>query len=158
VVNVLNEFLCTKFPESSLLGPSTFNIGKIEGGVSYNIVPASSTALCAVRVATDMAECKRIVSEVVAKHQHVRLEFKFEYPETLLDHDVEGCQPCLSVDPADGLQGSKQHLYHMERMSLDSREVIKSTYTGLVQSSWPMERTSRLKLTNCWRVSGRIKS
>ncbi|KAH1986812.1 hypothetical protein KXW60_001137 [Aspergillus fumigatus] len=90
VVGVLNEFLCTKFPESSLLGPSTFNIGKIEGGVSYNIVPASSTALCAVRVATDMAECKKIVSEVVAKHPHVRLEFKFEYPETLLDHDVEG--------------------------------------------------------------------
>lgn len=90
MVGVLNEFLCTKFPESSLLGPSTFNIGKIEGGVSYNIVPASSTALCAVRVATDMAECKKIVSEVVAKHPHVRLEFKFEYPETLLDHDVEG--------------------------------------------------------------------
>lgn len=149
MVGVLNEFLCTRFPESSLLGPSTFNIGKIEGGVSYNIVPASSTALCAVRVAIDMAECKKIVSEVVAKHPHVRLEFKFEYPETLLDHDVEGCQPYLCPNPADGLQGLKQPQCHMELMCLVSRETIKSTYTGLVQSSWPMERMSRSKLTSC---------
>ncbi|KAF9888623.1 hypothetical protein FE257_008555 [Aspergillus nanangensis] len=90
LVEALNDFLTTKFPDSSLLGPSTFNIGKLEGGVSYNIVPAASKALCAVRVATDMPGIKKIVADTAAKHPNIRLEFKFEYPETLLDHDVEG--------------------------------------------------------------------
>ncbi|KAG2420009.1 hypothetical protein HFD88_004806 [Aspergillus terreus] len=90
LVEALNDFLNTKFPDSPLLGPSTFNIGKLEGGVSYNIVPGASKALCAVRVATDMPGIKKIVADTAAKHPNVRLEFKFEYPETLLDHDVEG--------------------------------------------------------------------
>ncbi|THC99784.1 hypothetical protein EYZ11_000714 [Aspergillus tanneri] len=90
LVAALNDFLAIKFPESSLLGPSTFNIGKIEGGVTYNIVPATSTALCAIRVATDMVGIKKIVSDTVSHHENVRFELKFEYPETLLDHDVEG--------------------------------------------------------------------
>jgi hypothetical protein len=37
-----------------------------------------------------MAGIKNVVSDTVARHENVRLEFKFEYPETLLDHDVEG--------------------------------------------------------------------
>ncbi|EAW12874.1 putative peptidase [Aspergillus clavatus NRRL 1] len=90
LVQALGDFLSTEFPASPLLGPATFNIGKMEGGVNYNVVPGTSSALCAVRVATDMAECKRIVSEVAARHPHVSLEFKFDYPETLLDHDVDG--------------------------------------------------------------------
>ncbi|KAB8069499.1 hypothetical protein BDV29DRAFT_182623 [Aspergillus leporis] len=90
LVETLSELSRAKFPESSLLGSSTFNLGKIEGGVSYNIIPETSKALCAVRVATDMAGIKNVVSDTVARHENVRLEFKFEYPETLLDHDVEG--------------------------------------------------------------------
>ncbi|KAF7590274.1 hypothetical protein BBP40_003011 [Aspergillus hancockii] len=90
LVEALGDLRRVEFPGSSLLGPSTFNIGKIEGGVSYNVIPETSRALCAVRVATDMDGIKRIVAETVARHENVRLEFKFEYPETLLDHDVEG--------------------------------------------------------------------
>ncbi|KAF5858340.1 hypothetical protein ETB97_004576 [Aspergillus alliaceus] len=90
LVEALNDLTKTELPSSSLLGPSTFNIGKIEGGVSYNVVPETSKALCAVRVATDMDGIKKIVSGTVGRHTNVRLEFKFEYPETLLDHDVEG--------------------------------------------------------------------
>ncbi|KAE8154267.1 hypothetical protein BDV25DRAFT_172337 [Aspergillus avenaceus] len=90
LIGALGDLVKQEFPESSLLGPSTINVGKIEGGVSYNIVPETSKALCAVRVATDMSGIKRIVSETIDKHANVRVEFKFEYPETLLDHDVEG--------------------------------------------------------------------
>lgn len=64
--------------------------------MSYNIVPGASKALCAVRVATDMPGIKKIVADTAAKHPNVRLEFKFEYPETLLDHDVEGMFSSLS--------------------------------------------------------------
>ncbi|KAE8168205.1 hypothetical protein BDV40DRAFT_251511 [Aspergillus tamarii] len=90
LIETLSDLVKAEFPGSSLLGPSTFNVGKIEGGLTYNIIPETSKALCAVRVATDMAGIKRIVSDTVARHANVRLEFKFEYPETLLDHDVEG--------------------------------------------------------------------
>lgn len=90
LIETLSDLVKAEFPGSSLLGPSTFNVGKIEGGLTYNIIPETSKALCAVRVATDMAGIKKIVSDTVARHANVRLEFKFEYPETLLDHDVEG--------------------------------------------------------------------
>ncbi|KAL4894709.1 hypothetical protein BDV59DRAFT_163241 [Aspergillus ambiguus] len=114
LVEALNDFLNTKFPDSSLLGPSTFNIGKLEGGVSYNIVPAASKALCAVRVATDMPGIKKIVADTAAKHPNVRLEFKFEYPETLLDYDVEGFETApvsYGTDVPRFKGGHKKYLY-----------------------------------------------
>lgn len=46
-----------------------------------------------------MAGIKGIVSDVAARHPNVRLEFKFEYPETLLDHDVEGRSYLSAVEP-----------------------------------------------------------
>ncbi|KAK1141860.1 hypothetical protein N8T08_008373 [Aspergillus melleus] len=136
LVAALNDFLSTEFPESSLLGPSTLNIGKIEGGVSYNIVPATSTALCAVRVATDMPGIKKIVADVASRHPNVRLEFKFEYPETLLDHDVEGFEtaPVSYGTDVPRFKGNhKKYLYgpgsilvaHGEREQIELSELLE---------------------------------
>lgn len=82
-----------RWPESDLLGPSTLNIGKIEGGVGYNVLAASATALCSIRIAADLAGIKKTVSDVVAKHQpDVEVKLKFEYPETLLEWEFEGLE------------------------------------------------------------------
>jgi len=75
---------------SDLLGPSTFNIGKIEGGEGYNVVAPSAKALCAVRVATKLPLIKEKVSAIVSEFPDVELSFSFEYPETLLDWEFEG--------------------------------------------------------------------
>jgi acetylornithine deacetylase/succinyl-diaminopimelate desuccinylase-like protein len=90
LIGALSELLATKWPSSDLLGPSTFHVGRMTGGVAYNVLAASSEALCAVRVASDLAGIKSQVSEIVSKHKDVNVDFKFEYPETLLDHDIDG--------------------------------------------------------------------
>ncbi|KAH9908447.1 hypothetical protein F4778DRAFT_717265 [Xylariomycetidae sp. FL2044] len=90
LINALNDLSAVEWPVSDLLGPSTLNIGKIEGGAGYNIVAASAKALCSIRIATDLAGIKKTVSEVLAQHADVDLRFSFEYPETLLEWQFDG--------------------------------------------------------------------
>ncbi len=92
LIGCLSELLAAKWPASELLGPSTFHVGKMNGGVAYNVLAASSEALCAVRIASGLSNIKSQITNIVAKHSDVELKFNFEYPETLLDHDVEGEQ------------------------------------------------------------------
>ncbi|GAP82824.1 putative peptidase family m20 protein [Rosellinia necatrix] len=87
---VLNELSATTWPESDLLGASTFNIGTFEGGEKHNIVAPSAKALCEVRMVADLPGIKAKLEEVVSRHPDVELRFVFEYPEALLDWDVDG--------------------------------------------------------------------
>jgi len=90
LTNILSELTAAEWPSSELLGLSTFNIGKMHGGVAYNVLAASSEALCAVRISANLPGIKTKISEIVSKYPDVCLKWMFEYPETLLDHDVEG--------------------------------------------------------------------
>jgi acetylornithine deacetylase len=90
LIGALSELLAAEWPSSDLLGPSTFHVGRMSGGVAYNVLAASSEALCAVRVASDLPGIKSQVLEIISKHKDVNVDFKFEYPETLLDHDIQG--------------------------------------------------------------------
>ena len=93
LINGLNDLTAAQWPESELLGPSTLNIGKIEGGTGYNILAASAKALCSLRVATDLPGIKRRITEVVAPHEpDVEVRFLFEYPEMLLEWDFDGLE------------------------------------------------------------------
>ncbi|KAF2964048.1 hypothetical protein GQX73_g9525 [Xylaria multiplex] len=87
---VLNELSETTWPESELLGPSTFNIGTLEGGEKHNIVAPSAKALCEVRMVSDLPGIKAKLREIVSRHPDVELRFVFEYPEALLDWEIEG--------------------------------------------------------------------
>lgn len=87
---LLAELEQIQFPASERLGPSTFHCGQIRGGVGYNVLAAECVALCAVRVASDLPGVERLVEEAVSRHEHVRLEKRFSYPELYLDHDVPG--------------------------------------------------------------------
>lgn len=89
-MKALYELDLVTWPSSDILGPSTFNIGKIEGGEGYNILAASAKALCGIRVATDISEIKRLVRDTIAKHPDVEVNFMFEYSETFLEWDIEG--------------------------------------------------------------------
>ncbi|KAJ5714027.1 uncharacterized protein N7483_011208 [Penicillium malachiteum] len=77
-----------ELPASDIIGPSTFHCGQITGGVGYNILAAECTALCAVRVANDLALIEKLVEETVSKYDHVQLRKRFMYPELYLDHDI----------------------------------------------------------------------
>lgn len=49
LVTLLEELQALDYPESELLGPSTFNCGKVDGGVA-----ASAYALCGTRIAATL--------------------------------------------------------------------------------------------------------
>ncbi|RQM04646.1 hypothetical protein DH86_00003758 [Scytalidium sp. 3C] len=87
---ILQDFSSASWPESDLLGPSTFNIGTIEGGEKHNIVAPYAKALCEVRMVADLPGVKTQIAQIVSSHPDVELKFVFEYPEALLDWNIEG--------------------------------------------------------------------
>ncbi|KAI9163661.1 Zn-dependent exopeptidase [Paramyrothecium foliicola] len=87
---VLNDFSTAEWPKSELLGPSTFNIGTLEGGEKHNIVAPSAKALCEVRMVSDLTGVKAKITEIVSRHPDVKLKFVFEYTEALLDWEIDG--------------------------------------------------------------------
>ncbi|GAP82804.1 putative peptidase family m20 protein [Rosellinia necatrix] len=88
--DAMNDLRTTEWPVSDLLGPSTLNIGKIEGGAGYNILAAEAKALCSIRVSKDIEGIKDKVRGVIDKHPDVEVDFKFQYPEMLLQWEFEG--------------------------------------------------------------------
>ncbi|KAI8185456.1 Peptidase M20 domain-containing protein [Colletotrichum sp. SAR 10_75] len=89
---VLNDLSAASWPESELLGPSTFNIGTLEGGEKHNIVAPSAKALCEVRMVCDLPGIKIKVADIVSRHPDIELKWVFEYPEALLDWEIDGFQ------------------------------------------------------------------
>ncbi|KAH7303911.1 hypothetical protein B0I35DRAFT_364110 [Stachybotrys elegans] len=87
---VLNDLAAVSWPTSDLLGASTFNIGTLEGGEKHNIVAPSAKALCEVRMVCDLPGIKVKVADVVSHHPDIELKFVFEYPEALLEWEIEG--------------------------------------------------------------------
>ncbi|RWA13190.1 hypothetical protein EKO27_g1915 [Xylaria grammica] len=87
---VLSDLSQASWPESELLGPSTFNIGTLEGGEKHNIVAPSAKALCEVRMVSDLPGIKEKLRKIVSRHPDVELRFVFEYPEALLDWEIDG--------------------------------------------------------------------
>jgi aspartate aminotransferase len=127
----------TRYPSSDTIGPSTFHCGQIIGGVGYNILAAQCTALCAVRVASDLPGIERLVEAVVSEHEYVRLDKKFMYPELYLDHDVPGMgtMPVAFGTDAPRLKGEhKKYLYgpgsilvaHGDNERIEIGELIES--------------------------------
>jgi aspartate aminotransferase len=89
-VTLLDELKALDLPTSELLGPTTFNLGKIQGGVAYNVLAADAYALCGIRVAANLDEIEKLVAEVIAKYPDVTLKKSFGYPETYMDYEIEG--------------------------------------------------------------------
>jgi acetylornithine deacetylase len=90
LIAVLNDLSATTWPASDLLGPSTFNIGTLSGGEAHNILAPSAKALCEVRMVSDLTGIKIKISDIVAKHADVELKWVFEYPEALLEWEIDG--------------------------------------------------------------------
>jgi acetylornithine deacetylase len=126
LISLLDELKSLDFPVSELLGPSTFNCGKISGGVAYNVLAADAYALCAIRVATGLGVIEQRVEEVVAKYPGATLKKSFAYPETLLDHEVEGwSDPWCSF--AIILATCSPHMLIVEYLGLESMPVSFGT-------------------------------
>jgi acetylornithine deacetylase len=65
-------------PSDPVLGASTMNIGRIEGGVAPNVIAPSARAELLVRTVEDTAALQRALE--AAAHPRVRVTFPFEIP------------------------------------------------------------------------------
>lgn len=90
LVKVLNQLIDTEWPADELLGPLTFNPGHIQGGLAANVIPADASALCSVRVASNLPEIKRLVDVAAASQPNTTVVFHAEAEEVHLDFDVPG--------------------------------------------------------------------
>ncbi|EXJ96507.1 hypothetical protein A1O1_01633 [Capronia coronata CBS 617.96] len=148
LVSLLGELASLQYPVSTLLGPSTFNCGKIEGGVAYNVLAADAYALCGVRVAANLPEIERLVDQAVARYPGVTLKKNFAYTETLLDYQVEGLEsiPVAFGTDIPRLRGDhKKYLYgpgsildaHGENEQVPIPDLLRSVqvYKQLVKMS-----------------------
>ncbi|KAL8825016.1 MAG: hypothetical protein Q9191_004669 [Dirinaria sp. TL-2023a] len=82
-----------QLPWSEKYGPSTLNIGKVEGGVAMNVIAETATAGIAIRVANGTAEQLKEIILGAVREVDERLEVTFSsnaYGPVDIDHDVEG--------------------------------------------------------------------
>ncbi|KAH6993465.1 hypothetical protein EDB82DRAFT_499280 [Fusarium venenatum] len=80
-------------PWSDQFGNTTINIGRIEGGVAPNVIPADASAIGSARIAAGTAEeMKHLVSQIVeASNAHLVVEFSgYAVDPVPLDYDVAG--------------------------------------------------------------------
>lgn len=68
LLEALNRIRQLKLPVDTVLGPSTLNIGRIEGGRAPNIIPDQARAEIFVRVVSDPAELRRQIQKAAAPH------------------------------------------------------------------------------------------
>ena len=92
-------------PSSELLGPTTLNTGRIQGGVAGNVVPESANASVSIRISRSEDDAVSVVrdmiagmlSPVVAAAEAANATFNVifansTYPALILDTDVEGLE------------------------------------------------------------------
>lgn len=90
MIPVLNDLLKLELPESDILGPSTVNIGKFEGGVAANVIPAEASASVFIRVAQDLDRIDEKVKELVKGIDHLSFDLKPTVHPVYLDYEVPG--------------------------------------------------------------------
>ncbi len=73
LLDVLNDIRSYAFPNHSLLGETTVNVGVISGGIQGNIIPPTAEAQIMCRVVTNVAEIKRIMEKIV--NERVNIDF-----------------------------------------------------------------------------------
>ncbi|KAI5858499.1 hypothetical protein BZA05DRAFT_365825 [Tricharina praecox] len=155
LVQALARLDSLQLPGSDLLGESTLNIGRIEGGVASNVIPASARADIAVRVAGDFDETVAMIKDTVRGIEGVELKFMdVGYGPVELDHDVEGFEHivCSYGTDVPNLKGEhKKYLYGPGSILTahgDNEYVLKSDlfdavngYKKLIKESlWPTKR------------------
>lgn len=89
LVRKLDILLNTDFPYSDLLGPTTVNIGTINGGTAANIIPAYVRAQMYIRVATNETEILEYVQNLF-KTEYSKMTIIQFLPPQYLSYDVPG--------------------------------------------------------------------
>ena len=89
LIDVLYKLKHHAWPHDDALGNTTFNIGKIQGGVAANVIPASASADLSIRVARDLQGILTYLRDVIAKSPDTSFEVHQAAVPTVLD-SLEG--------------------------------------------------------------------
>ncbi|KPM38315.1 hypothetical protein AK830_g8212 [Neonectria ditissima] len=105
-----------ELPWSEDFGNTTLNIGKIEGGVAGNVIPASAYAVGGVRVAAGTPDSLRslITAAVSESDPNLEVEFTYGIGPVPIDYDVDGFETVILNYGTDipSLKGThKRYLY-----------------------------------------------
>ncbi|KAK7432926.1 hypothetical protein QQZ08_000397 [Neonectria magnoliae] len=105
-----------ELPWSEDFGNSTLNIGKIEGGVAGNVIPADAYAIGGVRVAAGTPESlkKLIETAVLRSDPNLEVEFTYGIGPVPIDYDCDGFETVILNYGTDipSLKGKhKRYLY-----------------------------------------------
>jgi len=76
LLDLLADLRELSLPIDTTLGPTTMNIGRIEGGVAANVIAPEAEAEILFRVVSEVADLKEIIEEAVAGR--ARLTYTFE--------------------------------------------------------------------------------
>lgn len=85
LVDVLYELQHHDWPVDKMLGNTTLNIGRIEGGVAANVIPAAASAHLAIRVARDLDGILNYLKSVVSSAPDMRLNIEQAAVPSVLD-------------------------------------------------------------------------
>lgn len=92
LLDVLHDIRQTAWPSSDRLGPTTYNIGTISGGLKPNVVPDRAVAEVMFRTVTPSAEVLAQVQQLAGIRTNVRETLTMEPIDI---HTVEGVVPGL---------------------------------------------------------------
>jgi acetylornithine deacetylase len=115
LVKALNDLMNTPLPESELLGPSTLNLGQINGGVAPNVVPGFANTTVSVRIADGFDEVINILESFPNNYERMkRVGDLYAVPPQYLSYEVPGFESIILAYSTDipNIDGDfTRHLY-----------------------------------------------
>lgn len=90
IIPVLNKLINSEWPVDDKLGPSTLNIGRFEGGVAANVIPAHASAQALIRVSGQLDRVIELIEEAAADIDHLTLNIRSKAEPVYLDYEVPG--------------------------------------------------------------------
>lgn len=89
LIDLLHEMKHHEWPVDETLGNTTFNIGRIQGGVAANVIPASAFAQMSIRVARDLDGILTYLRTVIGTSPDCSFDIQQAAVPTVLD-SLEG--------------------------------------------------------------------
>ncbi|BFZ54846.1 hypothetical protein PYCC9005_001883 [Savitreella phatthalungensis] len=85
LVDVLSTLKSHSWHNDTTLGQTTFNIGRMEGGVAANVVPAQAWAVCTVRISGAFNQTLKYLHDTIAEAADISFDLTAASPPTVLD-------------------------------------------------------------------------
>jgi len=86
LLNILEDIRHTKFPSDEFFGDTTVNIGLIEGGVAFNVIPPYAEASLAIRLTTPRQGIEDALRSVVRDRGELEI-LSWSEPQRMVELD-----------------------------------------------------------------------